>query len=299
MIKSVTITNHRDESITLELRFPERSGFLVQEITGLGPTKANINMTELSTIDGSIFTSARANSRNIVLNLKLLENPDIETTRQLSYTYFPIKKRIKLLIETDNRLCEIYGYVESNEPVIFSKQVTSQISIICPDPYFYSAGDDGHTVTIFSGITPEFEFPFSDDTFIMGTLELNQEQNIYYDGESEIGIMIYMHAIGSVSDLTISNYGTGESMTIDVTKLETLTGDGIISGDDIIISTIKGQKSITLIRNGVSINILNCLDRDVDWFQLTRGDNVFGFYADTGLTDLQFRVENDTIYEGV
>lgn len=304
MINSVTVTNHLDESIKLELRFPEKSGFLVQDISGLGPAKANINSTELSTTDGSIFNSARLNSRNIAMNLKFLWKPTIETVRQLSYKYFPVKKRIKLTIETDNRSCEIYGYVESNEPDIFSDQEGTSISIICPDPYFYSSGDDGYTVTVFSGIVPSFEFPFSNESGVnplisMGDIVLNQEQNIVYNGESDIGVTIFIHAIGIVENLIISNSGTGDIMKLDTDKLTALTGFGIISGDDIIISTIKGQKSVTLIRDGLYINILNCLDRDVDWFQLTRGDNVFAFYAEAGVTNMQFRIENRTIYEGV
>jgi len=332
MINSVTVTNYLGESLKMEMRFPEKSGFLIQDITGLGPSKANINSTELSTSDGSLYNSARVTSRNIVLSLKLLWNPTIETTRQKSYKYFPIKKRVRLLIETDNRTCETYGYVESNEPNIFSSQETTQISIICPDPYLYSTGEDGNNVTIFSGIESLFEFPFSNELDIstedgevffvspttligpttlmlmgatllnqieFGEVVLNQEQTIYYTGDAEIGVMIYIHALGDVTNLTIYNSGTRESMKIDTTRLTTMTGFGIIEGDDIIISTIKGNKYIKLLRSGIYSNILNCLDKDADWFQLTKGDNVFAFTADTGITSLQFRIENQTVYEGV
>jgi hypothetical protein len=78
-----------------------------------------------------------------------------------------------------------------------------------------------------------------------------------------------------------------------------MTGSGIVFGDDIIISTVRGQKYIKLLRNGEYTNILNCLDMDAEWFQLTKGDNIFAFTADSGSTNLQFRVENQTIYEGV
>ena len=46
MIKSVTITNHLDESIKLDLFNPEESGFIIKNIEGLGPVKANINFKE-------------------------------------------------------------------------------------------------------------------------------------------------------------------------------------------------------------------------------------------------------------
>lgn len=301
MIKSFTVTNYLGDSMKLELGRPEKSGFLIKSVSGLGPSKANIISKELATIDGALYNSSRVNSRNIVLTLKLLENPTIEATRQKSYKYFPIKKRVKLLIETDNRTCETYGYVEANEPNIFSRQETTQISIICPDPYFYSYGKK---VTIFSGIESLFTFPFSnesltEDLLEFGSIVTNQEQTIYYTGDAEIGVVIYIHALGDVTNLTIHNLGTRESMKIDTNRLVALTGLPIVAGDDIIISTVKGQKYIQLFRNGIYINILNCLDKDVDWFQLSKGDNLFVFVADTGVTNLQFRIENQTVYEGV
>ena len=88
-------------------------------------------------------------------------------------------------------------------------------------------------------------------------------------------------------------------MKIDTVKLQKLTGKGIVASDDIVINTSKGDKSITLISEGVSYNILNCLDKNTDWFTLAKGDNIFAFTADSGVTNLQFRIENKVIYEGV
>lgn len=304
MIKSVTATNYLGESIKMELRFPEKSGFAVLDIAGLGPCKASINMTDSATSDGSVYNSARVTGRNIILSLKLLDNPNIETTRQLSYKYFPIKKEIVLLIETDNRICEAYGYVESNEPIIFSSQETAQISIICPDPYLYSAGSNKDTITVFSGIESMFSFPFGNESLStklikLGEIILYHSRTVYYTGDSEIGIDVYIHALGHATNVTIYNVDTHESMKIDTNKLALLTGSGIIAGDDIIISTIKGKKSIYLLRNGEYINIINCIGKKSNWFQLRKGDNVFAFDAETGAQYLQFRIENRSVYEGV
>lgn len=304
MIKNITVTNYLGESLLLELMFPENSGFVIKEITGLGPSKAVINSTELSTSDGSVFNSSRIESRNIVFNLKILASPTIEAARQKLYKYFPIKKRIKLQFETDTRICDIFGYVETNEVVIFSNQVSTQISVICPDPYFYSAGSDAKTITLFSGVEAAFEFPFSNESLtlpllVFGEIRLDQERNIYYNGDSETGLTIYIHALGEATNLTIYNIATSEFMKIDTVRLTTLTGFPIIAGDDIIISTIKGGKYISLLRGGSYINILNCLDLNSTWFQLTKGDNQFGFVAETGGTTLQFRVENYKVFEGI
>lgn len=90
MIRSVTITNPQGESLVLELAHPELSGLAVESITGLGPSKVNIGSSELATMDGSIFASARAQERNVVFTLIMLPIPDIETARQKTYKYFPI-----------------------------------------------------------------------------------------------------------------------------------------------------------------------------------------------------------------
>lgn len=307
MIYSLAVTNFLGDRIRLELGKPENTGFLIKSITGLGPVKANVNTTEVATNDGSMFNSARLSQRNIVIQMVFVNSiygEDIEEIRQKSYKYFPIKKSVELVVETDNRYVRTTGYIESNEPDIFSKQEGTQISIICPDPYFYSASEDGDNVTDFYSIDPMFEFPFSNESLtepllVFGEIQIKTEGVITYSGDSEIGVMIYIHAIGPAEHINIYNTETREVMTIDTAKLEKLTGRGLIAGDDIVINTLKGEKSITLVRDGVSYNILNCLDKNTDWFTLVKGDNIFAFTADSGVTNLQFRIENKVIYEGV
>lgn len=304
MIKSVTVTNYIGESIKLDLMNPEESGFLVKSITGLGAGSATINMTEVATNDGAYFNSARLSSRNIVLSLIFLWKPTIEDVRQLSYKYFPIKKKVTLLFETDNRLAEIEGYVETNEPNIFSNQEGSDISIICPNPFFYSGGPDGTNVTIFSGVAPMFEFPFSNeslsqDLLEMGSINNRTSQVVLYTGDSDIGVTMVIYALGPAENITIYNTATRQSMRINTNKIEQITGSGIVAGDEITICTLKEQKSISLVREGVAYNILNCLEKNTEWLSLVKGENVFAYEADYGADNLQFRVENRTIYEGL
>lgn len=304
MIKSVTITNHLGESIKLDLFNPEESGFIIKSIEGLGPVKANINFKELATNDGSIDNSARLSSRNIVMSLQFMESPTIEETRLKSYKYFPIKRNIKFLIETDNRICETIGRVETNVPTIFSNAEGCQISILCPNPYFYSAGENGTNQTIFYGTEPLFEFPFSnesltEDLIEFGSIENRTEGTIYYDGDTEIGITIQIHAVGEAEGLVIYNTKTREIMRINDDKLKSLMGSGIQAGDEITITTSRGEKGIYMLRSGVTTNILNSLEKPIKWFQLSKGDNTFAYTASAGLTNLQFRIENKVIYEGV
>ena len=301
MIHSVTVTNYRGESIELDLQNPDESGFIVASITGLGPGKADINTTETSTSDGGLYNSARLPSRNIVISLFYTWKDSIEDVRQLSYRYFPIKRKVTLLFKTDNRTAEIDGYVESNDPNIFSSFEGAQISIICPDPYFHSLEDQ---TTMFSGVLPSFEFPFSNESLTTDVIEmgriLNRFENlIVYNGDSEVGINIVMHALGEATNIRIWNLDTSESLYLDTNKIAKYTGSGIKYGDDIVISTVQGQKSVKLVREGKTYNILNCLGKNPKWLRLSKGNNYFAYTADTGAVNLQFTITNKVIYEGV
>lgn len=302
MIKSVTVTNYLGESVKIELAEGEpEHGMIIKSITGLGPPKANVSMTDLATMDGSLFNSARVEKRNIVMQMLFGYAPTIEDSRQRTYKYFPIKKPVKFVIETDNRTLETNGVVELNEPNIFSKDESNQISLICEDPYFYATGS---VTTIFFGVEPLFEFIFSNESLDepmleFGSLENETEKVIYYEGDAEVGITITIHAIGEAGNITIYNTGTREVMKIDVAKIAAITGAGITTGDDIIITTVRGDKKIGLLRNGRYTNILNALDKNSDWFQLTKGENIFAYTAEYGSENLQFKIENQVIYEGV
>jgi hypothetical protein len=310
MINKVIVTNHLGESIELELKFPEKSGFFIREdgIVGLTPPKANINLTENSNIDRATYNSAKANARNIVFSLGFLEKPTIEATRLKSYKYFPIKRRIRIVVETDARLCETYGYVESSEPSIFSSAQGSNISVLCPDAYLYSLV---RQVTSFSGTVPLFQFPFSNEAVFadglwsyqpniqFGAIEINPRKSILYEGDVPVGIMVYLTITGSPGDVEIINITGRTAMLIDDSRVYMLTGGYMQPGDEIIISTIRGSKFIYLERNGEFFNILNAIGRNVSWFQLDRGDNVFAYTAVNGIASLQFRLENQIAYEGV
>lgn len=307
MIKRVTITNYLGDSVTYSFNNPtidDKTGLFITEIEGLGPVKANVNMTKLATADGDIFNSVRLEGRNIVIKGRFTYADTIEEARLMSYKYFPIGHRLTFVIETENRIAQTHGYVESNEPNPFSKDEDVQISVLCESSFFTAVDDNGSKATDFSNVVARFEFPFSNESLTdhlieFGTIFNKKENSVYYEGDAETGCKIVIHAIGNVENVKIYNIKTGDKMVLDTDKLEALTGNKIIYGDTITINTIKGNKYIRLLRNGVTINILNILGKDSDWFQLARGDNLFAYTAEYGEANVQFTVESQVIYEGV
>lgn len=279
MIKALTATNFKGEALRMELANPDPSGLIIKQIEGLGPPKATINTSELATIDGSLFASSRCQNRNIVITLAMMFKPTIEDSRQKTYKYFPIKKPVTLTIETDNRLTQITGYVESNEPNIFSSEEDTQISIICPDPFFY---DLGSSEKVYTNIYPLFEFPFANESLTENLIEFSTmiedpRAIINYIGDIDTGIVIRIHSLDTPGDITLYNVDTRESFKIFNSQVKKITGEEIGNTDDIIISTKRGNKYVKLFRKGVETNIISAVDMDADWFQLSTGVNAFTF----------------------
>ena len=304
MIKSLTVTNYVGDSIELELGRPELSGLVIESIDGIGPGKATINTSPVVTKDGSIFNRARASDRNITIRFRFLWHDTIEDARHLTYKYFPLKQKLNLVFETDRRSLTIDGYVESNEPDIFSKESGTDISIICPYPFFYSAENGGNQVTFFGSSESLFEFPFSNESLTeklieFGSITRETTRVLYYEGDVDTGCIIQFRILGEVENIGLSNIGTGESITIETDKLSEVIGGPLQSGDIIVISTEQGNKYVRFIRGETTYNILNCMDKDMDWFTLRKGDNVFAVSADGGSDNIEVTIENKIVYEGV
>lgn len=310
MIKSVTAVNFKGESIKMDLFHPESSGFIIIKIDGIGPGKATVTKNDSKVYDGGTITSARLPSRNIKMEIQFLWVNSIEDVRHKSYKYFPLKKPITLIFETDTRTVEIEGVVESNEPDIFSSEESTNISIICPDPYFYASGENARSKTEFSGINAMFEIPsdtgYSNESLTealteISTLYVQSERGIMNYGEVDIGVVISIKPLAIVKGiLTISNVTLGQNMSFDLNKIKTITENDFHLGDELVINTLRGKKSVTLVREGKNYNALSCIDTRTDWIYLTSGENTFTYYLDgEGIEDLQFSVTNSILYEGV
>lgn len=301
MIKSIEVENFRGETMLMELSYPERSGMIVKEITGIGSGQADINISEMVTTDGGKYNSARLGTRNIVITLQYCEKPSVEENRRKSYKFFPTKKKLILRFNTDGGTRTIEGYTESNEPNIFSKEEESQISIVCPDPYFY---DNNYTDMVLSGYTPLFEFPFSNESLTENLIQFDELKtdkrvSFVYEGEADTGALLIIKANGIAKNIRFANIETGTKMEINMDKFPSSIGTQMISNDRIEISTYLGNRNAFLVRNGIKYNIINSLGRHSDWFTLQAGVNTFVYTADVGESLLDVSLNYKNVYEGV
>lgn len=319
MLRKITAINELGEKLVMQLDSPETSGLVIKQVQGLGPAKGVVNTSALSTADGSSYNSARIEERNIDLHVRYYEVPSavndadlnkrymasIETIRHKTYSMFPVKYPVALIFETDVRDLYIMGYVETNEPDIFSMESSAVIAIRCPDPYFYGYDkNQGVNVVEYSSANPQFEFAFANESLqlpllVMGDILAVQEKNIDYYGDAPVGMTVSIQANGPAENITIFDRTTQESMRIDTAKLANMMGSPLQAGDEIVITTHRGGKSVSLYRGGFKTNIINALDRDADWIQLRRGENLISFTAAEGQTNLIMRISYRVIYEGV
>lgn len=299
-IKSITVTNHNGETLKLDCFRPADSGLYITDLHGLGAPDANINMTDYAVIDGALYNSSRAQKRNITMTIQPLK-PNFEQNRHKVYALFPVKKKVRLLIEAETRTCYIDGYVETCDANVYSTRGQIAVSILCPDPYFR---EPGTTRSMYYRAAPVFHFPIGTLTnpppYELGVLSDNyQVINIDYEGDADTGVMLYLDMDGQVGDITITNSSTHETMRIDADRVAVMTGQALGVGDAIEISTFPGDKFINLVRAGESINLISALDKDSDWLSLTVGNNQFAYTAVSGKENIVVRVEYATAFVGV
>lgn len=287
MIKQVNIINPRGDILELELKNPYATGILVTNITGLSPPKSDINYQELATSDGGLFSSARTQPRNIVFSLRMIET-DAEAARDKTYDFFPVKKEITMQFISDRKSLEIKGHVESHEADIFSSEESTQISVLCLDPWFYQVGE---TSNLFSGVQPLFEFPFSNESLTepmmeFGNIMKDTRAFLKYEGDVDSGVYVNIYAEGPAEDIYLFNAETNERMFISTSRIAEMTGKAFGTDDNIEICTVPGKKYIRLLRAGVYTNIISALDRSSQWLVLRYGTNIFGFEARSGQNSL-------------
>lgn len=280
---TLKVKNNKGEMLTLS----GNPAYNVYNITGLTPPQATINTSVNTTSDGSRFNSVRLENRNIVIYTTI--EGDCEANRLNLYKYFPAKREITLYFSHGSRDVHIEGVVEMIECDIFAKKQTAQISIVCAKPYFKAAET---LINSFGDIAALFEFPFSISKagIEFSTSTANQRKSILNMGDVDTGVIIELFAIGTVVEPVIYNVLTNGKMKLNFT---------MEASDKIVINTNVGEKSIKLIRAGVTTNAMGYMSPDSEWFVITNGDNVFTYDAASGTANLQITFRTSLLYSGV
>ena len=261
--------------------------FEVSHIDGLTTAATSISSSNNGGADGDIVNNVKTNPRPIIIDLRMRNDVDPEEAKRAVLQVVKIKQRGTLEWTYKGRTVTISGVVENVEMPRFSEDVILQISMYCSQPYWedldfivqqISEAIDLHWFT--DSATGMLCFP--EDGIPLGEYDTTRTKHFHNSGDVSVGLEISIVAFATVTNPIIYD-GNGNFFGVGY-------GDGakrvqLQAGDNVVITTHKGNKNITL--NGSSI--LSKLRPQSTWLQLEAGDNLFTINSDDdSLTNMTF-----------
>ena len=136
-----------------------------------------------------------------------------------------------------------------------------------------------------------WQSPAYSEKFSMGEVDTLATVSIPNDGSVVAGLTFELYAKKALSNPKIIDYLTAEYMEVNI---------NMQMGDLITITTEQGNKTVTLLRDGVRTNIFNLLSKNSTWLQLDIGGGIYVYEVGTGTTiDLDVTIKHYDLYEGV
>ena len=290
--RSASFTNTEDNvNLIVDGNCP---GIVIESIDGIYAFTGEVKTSPYSQTHGDRYKSSRATKRNIVVQGTIFD--DFWENRQLMYRVFRLGSLGRFCYTEPDRSNRYADYYVENVDIDQDPyRGQFQISLICPDPFFY-AGESEY-IDLASWLS---DFEFAHDFLAAGetlghreTSMIQEIQNL--NGVDGIGMKITLTASGNVVNPYVYLYETGERITIGTASNPyTLT-----SSKEVVIDTTTGRKNIVQVSNNVETRINEYLDPDSTFFQLGAGINTIGYNASSGATYLNVHIEYKMRYLGV
>ena len=247
--------------------------FHLVDVDGLTGVSAALSSNTTPSMDGDKINNIRAYPRGIDMYFRIRNTAIVEDAKRFVLRTIKPKQRGTLRLTQGDRVTEISGVVESIDMPRFSDSVTMHISFYCPQPFWQDAENVLVEISrilnmhYFTGLDDDMLY-FPVDGIALGEYDLNMTRTYTNDGDADCGMIIHIIALGDVLNPVIYKadgtfIGVNESMVV---------------GDEIIINTQRGEKSIT--KNGV--NILSKIKGGSSFLQLDTGDNELTIDSDGG-----------------
>lgn len=251
--------------------------FIVSNVDGMTVADVDVASNTVYSMDGDRITNMQTQPREIVLDLTIKPDVNVQEAREHILRYLKPKQSATLLMRYDLSGAEqskaITGRVSRVEMPRFSDNVVAQITLYCAQPYWEDAE---FIVKYISDILNLHRFQITwSQPLPMGVYDMTRTREFVNDGDAAVGMVITITAQGDVVNPVLYDNMTGEFIGID---------DTLTVGDEVVINTIRGQKSIT--KNGA--NVLNKLRQGSTWLQLDVGSNIFLIDADSGASEMYF-----------
>lgn len=261
--------------------------FYLTHVDGMTTAATSIASNTMDGADGDIVNNVQANARPIAIDLRIKDGVNVEDAKRAVLQVVKIKQRGTLEWTQNGRTVTISGIIERVEMPRWTNAVTLQISMYCSQPFWedldfivqqISEAIDLHWFTD----SATGMLYFTEQGIPLGEYDTIRTKRFRNDGDVAVGMEISIVAFDTVTNPIIYD-GNGNFFGVGY-------GDGakqvrLQAGDNIVITTHKGMKNITL--NGSSI--LAKLRPQSTWLQMEAGDNLFTINSDDdSLTNMTF-----------
>lgn len=261
--------------------------FHLVNVDGQTAASSSIASMAISGADGVVVNNVQADPRSIVITLRMKNDADVEEAKRAVLKVVKLKQRGTLEWSQNYRTVVISGVVESIEMPRWNNAVAMQITMYCEQPFWEDIDFvirqinetlDLHYFTDSAGdmlYFPEEGIPF-------GAYDTIRTKHFYNDGDVAVGIEIKILALADVTNPIIyhndgSFFGVGYDNGAKKVTMK--------QGDEMVIVTHKGKKSVTL--NGK--NLISKVRPQSTWLQIATGDNAFSINSeDDSLSNMSF-----------
>lgn len=291
--EKLTYTNERGESIV----FSTASQFHVnfKDVTGLSDVRNEIYSSSSMGQDGDTYLGYRIERRNIDIVGHINERDKIaihELRREMNRILNPQYSGTLTYEMGDFK--RVIGCTVSDAPVFERKPIFEQfvISLACLNPFWREETETREDIATWIG---GFEYPVPDGLELYDGWEIGNRQpslivNVYNYGDVKTGIRIEFRALGTLTNPQLLNVDTQEFIKLNIV---------LEAGDVLTVSTGYGEKAVQLTRAGVTTDAFRYLDVDSSYLQLSVGDNLFRYSADTSSENLEVSIYHNNLYLGV
>lgn len=237
--------------------------YMTSKVEGLSSPPRTISTSGYAVMDGSYLNNAFIEKQNVVIHFEM-RSVELESRRHQLYKVVKPSRYVKVYYATAGIDVFVEGYIETCEVSNFEQLVMGQISILCPDIYWYSTES---VMAYYSQITGGFNFPFPTESnpepFPLGKYNMKNTMEIINDDDETV-LTLVIEALEDARSPTLYNADTDEYLQI--------TGD-ILNGDIITVTTKTCNKTTTLDHGGIKPNIINRLVSGSTWLTLREGKN--------------------------
>ena len=269
------------------LNLTNNTNFKLSNVDGITQVSNELAVSTIASMDGDFINNVRSIPRSIVLDLSIENNVENNIRYILKYIKPKQKSMLRMTIGEEVRIIE--GVVEEISAPRYSNLVILQVTLYCSQPYWedaeYIVQEIAENVDLFYFTDDPNDMCFFVDgeDIPISEFDLNRTQIFNNSGDVSVGLEIHIIALGRVGNPIIYK-SNGEFIGVNIV---------LESGDELIITTIKGRKTITL--NGA--NAINKIMKNSTWLQLEVGEEEFTIDSEDGTeSNMYFNVLYKTRY---